>query len=122
MSKSLVVYLDSIDERLLAYLDRDEELRLDTVRRLRLYTSALLNGSIGPTDVAEDWPDWFDLASAFVLAYGTSQLEEMQDEAMFLYRPEIGDRTPLTGTDRTYLAALEPLLDRYPEMPMSDEE
>jgi len=116
VSKSLVVYLDSIDERLLAYLDRDEELRLDTVRRLRLYTSALLNGSIGPTDVAEDWPDWFDLASAFVLAYGTRQLEEMQDEAMFLYRPQIGDGTALTASDRTYLAALEPLLDTYPEM------
>jgi hypothetical protein len=122
MSEVLVVYLDSIDERLLAYLDEGAELRLDTVRRLRLYTSALLNGSISPTDVAEDWPDWFDLASAFVLAYGTRQLEEMQDEAIFLYRPQIGDRTPLTGTDRTYLAALEPLLDTYPEMRITDEE
>jgi hypothetical protein len=122
MSKPLVVYLDSIDERLLAYLDEAAELRLDTVRRLRLYTSALLSGSISPTDVAEDWPDWFDLASAFVLAYGTRQLEEMQDEAMFLYRPQIGDHEPLTGTDRTYLAALEPLLDTYPEVRITDDE
>jgi hypothetical protein len=40
----LVVYLDSIDERLLEYLDEDEELKLDAVQRLRFYTSALLDG------------------------------------------------------------------------------
>jgi hypothetical protein len=34
-SDSFVVYLDSIDERLLEYLDDDEELRLDVVQRLR---------------------------------------------------------------------------------------
>jgi len=30
----LVTFLDSIDERLLEYLDEDEELRLDVVQRL----------------------------------------------------------------------------------------
>ena len=34
MSDFLVVYLDSIDERLLEYLDEDDELRLDAVQRL----------------------------------------------------------------------------------------
>ena len=33
----------------------------------------------------------------------------------------LGDRTPLTGTDRTYLAALEPLLDTYPEVRTGEE-
>lgn len=42
MSAFLVLYLDSIDERLLDYLDEDEELRLDVVKRLRFYASALL--------------------------------------------------------------------------------
>jgi hypothetical protein len=42
----LVVYLDSIDEQLLEYLDEDEELKLDAVQRLRFYTTALLDGSI----------------------------------------------------------------------------
>jgi hypothetical protein len=30
----LVVYLDSVDERLLEYLDEDDELKLDAVQRL----------------------------------------------------------------------------------------
>ena len=47
----LVVYLDSIDERLLEYLDEDEELKLDAVQRLRFYTTALLDGSITPDHV-----------------------------------------------------------------------
>ncbi len=34
----LVTYLDSIDEQLLEYLDEDEELKLDAVKRLRFYT------------------------------------------------------------------------------------
>jgi hypothetical protein len=34
VNEFLVVYLDSIDERLLEYVD-DEELRIDAVRRLR---------------------------------------------------------------------------------------
>ncbi len=44
----LVVYLDSIDERLLEYLDEDDELKLDAVLRLSFYTTALLDGSITP--------------------------------------------------------------------------
>ena len=44
----LVVYLDSIDERLLEYLDEDDELKLDAVQRLSFYTTALLDGSITP--------------------------------------------------------------------------
>jgi len=37
------------------------------------------------------WGDGFDLTPAFVLVYGTTELQEMQDEAMFLYRPDVGD-------------------------------
>ena len=28
--------------------------------------TALLDGSVRPARLAEDWPDWFDLAPAFV--------------------------------------------------------
>jgi len=52
------------------------------VKRARFFTSALLECSITPEAVAEDWPDWFDLAPAFVLVYGTTELQEMQDEAV----------------------------------------
>jgi hypothetical protein len=71
----LVVYLDSIDERLLEYLDDDDELRLDAVQRLRFYTTALLEGSITPDHVMEDWPDWYQLVPAFVAAYGTDVMD-----------------------------------------------
>jgi hypothetical protein len=58
----LVSYLDAIDKRLLEHLDDEGELKLEVVRRLRFYTSALLDGSLTPDHVVEDWPDWFQLA------------------------------------------------------------
>ncbi len=79
MNDFLVSYLDTIDERLLEYLDDDNELSLDAVQRLRLYASSLLDGSLSPDHLAEDWADWFHLAPAFVLAYGTPELEELGD-------------------------------------------
>jgi len=57
VSEFLVLYLDSIDERLLDYLDEDDELRPEVVKRLRYYTTALLDRTITPAAVAEDWPD-----------------------------------------------------------------
>jgi hypothetical protein len=42
----LVTYLDSIDERLLEYLDDEENLSVDTVKRLQRYASGLLDDSI----------------------------------------------------------------------------
>jgi len=47
----------------------------DTVERLRDYTSALLIDAVTPAALAEEWPDWYHLAPAFVLAYGTEELE-----------------------------------------------
>jgi hypothetical protein len=61
VNEFLVVYLDPIDERFLEYLDEGEELRLDIAKRLRYYTTAVLDGSITPTALHADWPDWFDL-------------------------------------------------------------
>ncbi len=121
VNEFLVVYLDSIHERLLDYLDDDQELRLDTVERMHSYTGALLDGSLAPAAVAEDWPDWFDLAPAFVTAYGPQWMEVLEETAAFLDGPEIGDDAPLTEQDRTYLVALEPLLDLYPELRKAEE-
>ncbi len=66
MNDFLVSYLDTIDERLLEYLDDDNELSLDAVKKLRLYASSLLDGTLSPDHLAEDWADWFHLAPAFV--------------------------------------------------------
>jgi len=100
----LVAYLTSIDEQLLFYLDQDDEMMVDTVERLRESTRALLAGSVTPAALNADWPDWFILAPAFVLTYGTEELEKWQDAAVFLRVP--GD-VGLTEADETYLRALE---------------
>lgn len=119
MSEFLVTYLDSIDERLLDYLDEDDELRPEVVKRLRYYASALLEGSITPAAVAEDWADWFDLTRAFVAAYAPEEIEKLE-EATPLMSDEVGEDTVLTAADRTHLAAVEPLFDAYPEMRLGE--
>jgi hypothetical protein len=121
VNEFLVIYLDSIDERLLEYLDEHEELRLDTVKRLRFYTTALLEGSITPTALHEDWPDWFDLTSAFVAAYAPEEVEELEEATALLEEPKIGDDAPLTEAERAYLTALERVLDLYPGIRTTEE-
>jgi hypothetical protein len=115
VSQFLVVYLDSIDERLLEYLDDDEELRREVVDRLRFYANALLDGSITPAAITEDWADWFDLVGAFVAAYVPEGLTELDDGLVkFLEDPEPGGG--LSEADRDRLRGLEGLLGMYPEM------
>ena len=121
VNEFLVTYLDSIDGRLLEYLDDGDELKLDVVQRLRFYTSALLTGSVTPDHVVEDWPDWFQLAPAFVAAYGTDELKEIVGAVVFLRAVEEDDDATLTGADRAYLKALESWLDMYPEMRTTEE-
>ena len=116
VSDFLVTYLDSIDEYLLEYLDEDDELKLDAVKRLRFYTSAPLEGSITPDHVVEDWPDWYQLAPAFVATYGTEELQELEGASVLLEAIEEQDDVSLTEADLVYLKALEAWLDMYPEM------
>jgi len=116
VSDFLVLYLDSIDERLLEYLDEEDELKLDAVKRLRFYTSALLEGSITPDHVWEDWPDWYQLVPAFVATYGTEELQELEGAAELLEAIEEDEDVSLTEADRDYLKALEEWLGMYPEM------
>jgi hypothetical protein len=119
VTEFLVVYLESIDERLLDYLDEQDELRPEVVKRLRHYASALLEGSITPAAVAEDCADWFDLTRAFVAAYAPEETEELEDAAP-LMNDEVREGTVVTGADRAYLAAAELLLDAYPEVRLSE--
>jgi len=116
VSDFLVVYLDSVDERLLEYLDEDDELKLDAVQRLRFYTSALLVGSITPMHVVEDWLDWYALVPAFVAAYGSDELQELELGAEFLGAIEEDEDVILTKADLAYLKELEAWIDMYPEM------
>jgi hypothetical protein len=116
----LVICLGSVDERFLDYLDGDGEMRLDTVRRLRLYTTALLDGSITPVAVAEDWADYYVLVTAFVAAYAPGWVGDSKGAAALLDGPENGDHAPLSEDDRTYLLALESVLDMYSERTTED--
>ena len=120
MSEFLVTYLDSIDERLLDYLDEDDELRPEVVKRLRYYASALPEASITPAAVAEYWADWFDLVPAFVAAYAPDEVGELEEAAEFMDTDE--EYTTLTAADKAYLTALELQLDMYPEMRMSEDQ
>ncbi len=98
----LVTYLDSIDERLLDYLDEDDELRPEVVKRLRYYASALMEGSMTPSAATEDWADWFDLVGAFVAAHAPEGTEELVAQAAPLmprrdgrrHQADSGRRTP----------------------------
>ena len=89
------------------------------VKRLRYYARDLLEGSISPAAVAEDWADWFDLTRAFVAAYAPEEIEELE-EAAPLMNDEVGSDTVLTEADRAYLMAVEQLLDAYPEMRLGE--
>lgn len=112
----LVTYLDIIDERLLKYLDEEDQLSLDTVMGLQEWAVTLLDGSITPASLRLEWPDWFQLASAFVFAYGNGDLGELEYAAVFLRAVEDEENVSLTDADRAYLEALASQLDMYPEM------
>jgi len=100
VSEFLVAYLDAVDDLLLQYLDEDQELHLDTVKRLRFYTTALLDGSITPAAVAEDWDDFYDLVPAFVATYAPAGLEILEKAATFPKDLRRGTRSRLP-TGRT---------------------
>ncbi len=112
----LVAYLDAIDERLLDYLDEEGELHPNSVQRLGLYTDAFLDGSVSPTALAEDWPDWYLLASAFVTVYDPEEVDDLEEETAFLDAVESGEDVVLTDADRSFLWALRLHLGLYPEL------
>lgn len=72
-----------------------------------------------PAAMAEDWADWSDLAGAFVAAYAPEGIEELEQVAP-LTRVEVGEDTVLSAADRAHHAAVELLLDAYPEMRLGD--
>ncbi len=91
-------------------------LSVQTVKRLRFYTAAMLKETKTPSQVAHDWGDWYHLASAFVAAYGTLELADLEGDARFLRAGEVNASKSLTEADRAFLSALEGALDGYPEM------
>jgi hypothetical protein len=115
----LVTHLGSIDKRLLTYLDDDEDMSLATIDRLRSMTSDLLAGTLTAPELTAQWADWFDLVSAFVVTYGSVELEDLEEEVGFGPDTEADEPGPPTGLLRGYLLSLELELDGYPEMKRS---
>ncbi len=103
MSDDLADYLDSIDARLVDYLDADLDISVDAVRHVQCYAVALIQDLVLPEHVHEDWPDFYPLVDAFVLAYGSRRLGHLvRESALF----EGGGDDPLTSADRVFLVTL----------------
>jgi hypothetical protein len=113
MNDDLVTHLVAIDERLLDYLSEEKELPAEVVTRLQRYTNALVEGSTTAELVVDEWADYFDLASAFVVAYGTDELQDLYDQASFVGAVHEGRVVALTDADRVFLVTLAEELDRY---------
>lgn len=103
MSADLTAYLDAIDAR----LDADQAVDLDRsgadLRGVQRYASALLKGGVAPEKVHEDWPAFFRLVLAFVLAHGSQRLCHLQQESSLF---EGWGDDPLTDYDRDFLETL----------------
>jgi hypothetical protein len=106
VNDDLAAYLDSIHERLLVYLDAHQDLSVETVSHLYRYAVALLQGLIDPDHVREDWEDFFCLADAFVLAYGSTRLGLLNRRAALLFPGSESEPASLSDADRVLLVAL----------------
>lgn len=106
VSADLAAYLASIDEGLLGYLDAQKELAAATLAHVQRYAVALAERLLTPADVAEDWQDFFELAEAFVLAYGSPHLDHLYRRVALLDAPSVTGRQPAEGSDRLFLAWL----------------
>jgi len=117
VNQLLVTRLDSVDHRLLGYLDEQRELCAHVVRRLRRYTARLLDGSMSPVALADEWPDWYRLVPVFVAAYVPEDMEVMGEEVQFLEAAALTGRdVHIAEEDRDYLTLLALQLDMYPEL------
>jgi hypothetical protein len=119
VSEFLVVYLDSIDERLLDYLDEEDELQArggqaPEVLRERsprgLHQSRRGGRGLGGLVRPHRGP---------VAAYAPEEIGELE-EAAPLMSDEVEKDIVLTEADRVYLVAVELLLDAYPEMRLGE--
>jgi len=103
VSDDLANYLDSIDSRLVGYLNTHRDVPPDAVRHVQCYAVAMLQDLIVPEVVHEDWPDFYPLVVAILLAYGSPRLGRLaRHSALF----EGGADDPLTDAGRMFLTTL----------------
>ena len=97
----LAVYLCAIAPHLLVYLDAERDISADALRHVQCYAVALLEDLVLPEHVDEDWPDFFHLTVAFVLAHGSRRLGRLARQSAIF---EGSGDDPLTDADRAFLA------------------
>jgi hypothetical protein len=103
MSDDLADFLDAIDPHLVEYLDATKDISCEAVRHVQCYAVAMLQGLIVPEHVHEDWPDFYPLVDAFVMAHGSRRLACLSWESCLF---EGGGDDPITESDRGFLLAL----------------
>ncbi|MDA8316650.1 MAG: hypothetical protein M0010_16005 [Actinomycetota bacterium] len=103
MSDDLANYLGAIDSHLVAHLDARGEISDEATRHVQCYAVAMIEGLVVPEIVHEDWPDFFPLVVALVLAYGSARLGHLARQSAIF---EGGGDDPLTDGDRSFLVTL----------------
>lgn len=112
MQDDLVTYLDAVDGGLREYLDDQQELSAETLKRLHRFAVALSEGSMTPGLATEDWPDFYPLAAAFVVVRGSDELRTLYDQAT-LFSAVVRGEVGITDADRCFVVSLAEELDRY---------
>jgi len=107
-----VTYLDAVGGQLVGYLDEDENLSSDAVRRLQRFAVAMSEGSMTPALALEDWPDFYPLAAAFVVVCGSDELRGLYDQAT-VFSAVVGRDVQFTDADRVFVVALSDELEQY---------
>ncbi len=104
----LASYLGAIEARLEADLDADLDRSVEDLREVQRCTCGLLTGGLHPEQLHEDWPRFFRLVAAFVLAHGSPRLCRLQKKCSLF---EGWGDDPLTDYDRAFLESLSHEVD-----------
>lgn len=108
----LVTYLSKVDRNLLAYV-KDGTLGSCALVKLNGYAEAMANRELTTVAVVEDWPEFFELALAFVLAHGSFALRGLCERCQLFGAVRRGLQPEVTPWDRRCLQVLARETARY---------
>jgi hypothetical protein len=103
VSDHLTTYLEAIAASLDADEETDPDRSDDQLRSVARVVHTLLDGDSDPEGVHEEWPGFFRLVGAFVLAYGSPRLCHLQQRSSLF---EGWGDDPLTDYDPAFLETL----------------
>lgn len=94
------------DARLLGYVDENGHLAPSALRRLHRWAVELVDGAATTLGIADEWPDFFVLANAYVFAYGSPCVVHLGRGAPVLRSLETLLPEALSARDRKFLLVL----------------